>query len=187
MLFYSCVPVCMLRLARGWIKLVYSVHYKARRCLQQWIYAAPQLASFGGHSATAKQDLQQRYHKLLHPFLIPIDFHAMCKNTDTLWIHQQCFLFSTVVRFTPFPTCSPKLGRISLADISLHTQQDLISLQGSHPQSASTPPPPPPLSLCFCLFSEKTEAFYVTEACCSLQAQGCGSGFGPGPHLVEKH
>lgn len=59
-LFYSCVPVCMLRLARSWINLaVYSVHYKARSCLQQWIYAALQLASFGHHSATVKQDLQQ--------------------------------------------------------------------------------------------------------------------------------
>lgn len=149
-LFYLCVPVCMLRLARSWIKLaVYSVHYKARRCLQQRIYAAPQLASFGDHSATAKQDLQQRYHKLPYLVRIPVDFHAMCKNTDVLWTHQQCFLVSNIVRFTPFPTCSPKLGRICLVDISLDTQQDFISLQGSHPQSVS---PPPPLLLCFCLF-----------------------------------
>lgn len=66
---------------------------------------------------------------------IPTDFHATCKDTDALWIHQRCFPLATVVRFTPFPPRSPKLGRIRFADISLHTRQDLISLQGSHPQS----------------------------------------------------
>lgn len=84
-----------------------------------------------------------------------------------LWIHQQCFLLSNVVRFTPFPACSPKLGRIRLADISLHTQQDLISLQGSHPQCASTPPPP----LCFCLFFGENRLFMSRRpvAVCELK------------------
>lgn len=35
----------------SWIRLaVYSVHYEASRCLQQYIYAAPQLASAGDYS-----------------------------------------------------------------------------------------------------------------------------------------
>lgn len=43
------------------------------------------------------------------------------------------------------------------------------------------------LSLPLSLFLQKNCAFYVMEACCSLWAQGCGFGFGPGPHSVEKH
>lgn len=98
----------------------------------------------------------------------------MCKDPDTLWILQRCFLFSTVVRFTPFPTHSPKLGRICLADISLHTRQDLISLQGSHPQSVrvySSSSSSSSLALLLSLFRRKLRSFMSRRpvAVCTLK------------------
>lgn len=49
---HACYPyVCVRTLSRAEFA-VYSAHYKARRCLQMYIYAAPQLASSGSpHSA----------------------------------------------------------------------------------------------------------------------------------------
>lgn len=57
--FSSCVCLCARKACYtsvhvrtpSWIRLaVYSAHYKARRCLQQYIHAAPQLASAGDYS-----------------------------------------------------------------------------------------------------------------------------------------
>ena len=78
------------------------------------------------------------------------------KNKMLIPIHSPFFSLPTCLHLLIFP-----IQHCGGSNNHPPTHQDLISLQGSHPQSTS---PPLPVSL----FLQKNCAFYVMEACCSL-------------------
>lgn len=158
------VSMCVREVSeQSWIRrAVYSVHYKARRCLQQYIYATPQLASLGfpqSATATAKQDLQQR----LVPSVSPsrsVFWKLSLKNVSREKVLEICSgtlnsnptsqVFSNSrYRYLNICTFLYECNPTVLEDL-------LIRLWSSHPQRPYVLVRKPPsenvsCSLCFCL------------------------------------
>lgn len=78
---------------------------------------------FGSSSTRPPTEIPQTAVSLFPP-PSQLAFHATCKDPDALWILRRRFLFSTVVRFTPFPTRQSKTGEdpFKLTSVYTHTR-----------------------------------------------------------------
>lgn len=155
MRFSWCVSACTRADASAYVRTpswtrlpVYSAHCRARRCLQQRIYAAPRPSQLW-----RLQDLQQGFTPLPNPSAAgPLPSLRRWKVT----VHS-------CSQRSPCPPLFFTLFYPNISHSRAATRQERTSSRGSHPQRppGSYSPASPRL---FSVPEEKLRAFQVTEA-----------------------
>lgn len=152
------------------------MHYKTRRCLQQFIYATFQLASAGlPHSPdhrTSNRDtrpLRRTFSPPPSPPPLQKDLRKYEKqNAENVFFDSQSNFLIILHSFLHFDISTPYYHSMSrqwdIPPPPPHLQPDRIS----SPSSEATLIVFLLLSVLQSLFLQKNCAFYVTEACCSL-------------------
>lgn len=157
----------------SWTRLaVYSAHCEARRCLQQRIYAAPRFGQLW-----RLRDLQQGSSTPAAPLfsLRPLKVTVGGAQSHGCSRRDRVLLSSPLV----FTSTSDTRAAVQPPGRSSHpheeaTLRDLLALI-----------PPLPLASSLCL-RKNWGLFKSRRPVGGLRAQGCGFGFGPGPHLGRK-